>query len=167
VRLADQFAPVEEHDDDFISEEVEPNDGPPSNATDLQVNTTRLVPDGSDLGSPLIDSSANQGIGRDDNLFIRTAIQNKVKTADPFNISHLLSDQQWNGKNGEIANYCPSLFTQPPLLFHRLLMVTTIPFPLIHHLVMVTTTTIPLPLNQRNLSYGRHSHGETKELNLS
>ena len=79
--------------------------GPPT--TDLQVNTTRLIPDGSDLGSPLIDSSANQGRGRDDNLFIRTAIQNKVKTADPFNISHLLSDQLWNGKNGETDNYCP------------------------------------------------------------
>ena len=91
-----------------------------SNATDLQVNTTRLVPDGSDLDSPLIDSGANQGIGRDDTLFIRMAIQNKVKTANPFNISRLLSDQQWNGKNGETDNYCPepvhptSTSTHPP-----------------------------------------------------
>ena len=62
VRLADQFAPVEEHDDDFISDDVEPNDSPQSNATDLQVNTTRLVPDGSDLGSPLIDPGANRNV---------------------------------------------------------------------------------------------------------
>ena len=96
------------------------NDSPPSNATDLQVNTTRLVPDGSDLGSPLIDPGANLNVDRNDTLFIRTANQNKVKTASPFNISRLLSNhQQWNGKNGETANYClepvqPTSSSLPP-----------------------------------------------------
>mgnify|MGYP000592437041 FL=1 len=62
VRIADQLAPMEEHDDDLISDDVEPDDDPPSNATDLQVNTTRLIPDGSLVSPPLIDSGANEGV---------------------------------------------------------------------------------------------------------
>ena len=117
MRIADQLAPMEEHDDDLIIDDVVPDDDPPSNATDLQVNTTRLIPDGSLVSPPLIDSGANESIVPDDNLFIRSVIQNKVKAANPFEITRLLSDQQWNGKNGEVDNYCPRP-VQPTFHFH-------------------------------------------------